>query len=208
MAPSNAPLCCANRWHATTALHLCVAWHVCLLLAWPCALRHCLVTLLPMEFRPFLVSPLRRLLVVSPRFLLAAPVEQHLCMDAAPACTSAPLTHCSGGLYVHCSWGPLCRAWGLAWVFMNSTHSQHPALQVCTAQGYCPDSALHCTRSQVLMCTLLGVRAQSPCPEFTVPHAPSPHAMLMHVSTPVLVSNTYSAPWGCVELIFPAQPLR
>lgn len=87
--------------------------------------------------------------MVSPRFLLAAPVEQHLCLDAIPARTSAPPCTLLRGPVRTLQLGAALLGWGLAWVFMDSTHSPYPALHVCTTQGYCLDSTLPCTRSQL-----------------------------------------------------------
>lgn len=84
--------------------------------------------------------------------------------------TSAPPCTPPRGLYSHCSFGPLCCALGLAWVFLGTTFAQYPALHLWIAQHCCPGPPpstvpAHCW----VVCTLLDLRTLSPCVELTVP---------------------------------------
>lgn len=113
------------------------------------------------------------------------------------------LAHCPEGLYLHCSLGPRCGALALAWVFLGGTFAQYPALHWCMAHDYCPKPLpgtvpAHCW----VVCTLVGLRTQSPCTEFTVPHGTVTALHVCATFYPCPRVCAYSAPWDCVELVF------
>lgn len=126
--------------------------------------------------------------MVSPTFLWAASVEQHLCMDAIPARPSAPPCTLLRGPVRTLQLGAALL--GLGTGFLGTAPIHSPQLCRCAPHRAAARTP-PCTapaRSWVMR-TLLDIRAQSPCTELTVPHAPSLHSMLVHVSNPALVST-------------------
>lgn len=140
-------------------------------------------------------------MVALPRFLLAAPVERHLCMERPHSMHLRPSLHAVQGIYTYTAvWSHFGGLWDWPeFLWAASLHGTQCC--ICTAQHYCarPEPCTvpaHCW----VVCTLLDLRTQSPCIEFTAPHST---VTAFHVCTTFCPRiYTYSAPRDCVELVF------
>lgn len=245
-APSNAPLCCANRWHSTPTLHLCITWHLCATLHYcgghctasvlwtprvsgnsPAAFHLCAVTtrctfasrctsvpllycthwicaysgpslspcttaaaLLPtVGSRPVSVFPPRCRLVALPGFLLAAPAEQHLCLERAHCMLICPSLHTAQRVCTHRNLGHFVELWhwpGFFWVApLHSTQHCISALHTIAAPSPYPVLYLLI----VGLCTLYWVSGPRALALNSLFHmAPSLYSMFVPLSTPALAS--------------------